>query len=30
MGLDVVKWFEHSGCIDLAKIAEYIDAYDTF
>lgn len=24
------KWFEHSGCIDLAKVAEYIDAYDTF
>jgi hypothetical protein len=24
------KWFEHSGCIDLAKIAEYIDAYNTF
>ncbi|KFY22848.1 hypothetical protein V491_02701 [Pseudogymnoascus sp. VKM F-3775] len=24
------KWFEHSGCIDLAKIAEYIDEYYTF
>jgi hypothetical protein len=24
------KWFEHSGCIDLAKIPEYIYAYDTF
>ncbi|KFY75266.1 hypothetical protein V499_04727 [Pseudogymnoascus sp. VKM F-103] len=29
-GLMLRKWFEHSGCIDLAKIAEYIDAYDTF
>ena len=24
------KWFEHSGRIDLAKITEYINAYDTF
>jgi hypothetical protein len=24
------KWFEHSGCINLTKIAEYIDAYNTF
>jgi len=29
-GLMLRKWFEHSGCINLAKIAEYIDAYKTF
>lgn len=29
-GLMLRKWFEHDGCIDLAKIAEYSDAYDTF
>lgn len=29
-GLMLRKWFEHSGCVDLTKIAEYIDAYDTF
>jgi hypothetical protein len=24
------KWFEHNGCNDLARIAEYIDAYNVF
>ncbi len=24
------KWFQHSGCVDVARIAEYIDAYDRF
>jgi len=24
------KWFEHSAGVDLARIAEFIDAYDTF
>jgi len=30
IGLDAAEWFKHSGCIDLTKIAEYINAYDTF
>lgn len=29
-GLMLRKWFQHSGCVDIAKIAEYIDTYDTF
>ncbi|KFY92486.1 hypothetical protein V498_04915 [Pseudogymnoascus sp. VKM F-4517 (FW-2822)] len=29
-GLMLRKWFQHSGRVDLAIIAEYIDAYDTF
>ncbi|OBT93156.1 hypothetical protein VE01_09219 [Pseudogymnoascus verrucosus] len=29
-GLMLRKWFQHSGCVDLARIAEYIDAYDRF
>ncbi|KAH8752337.1 hypothetical protein F5882DRAFT_420028 [Hyaloscypha sp. PMI_1271] len=29
-GLMLRKWFEHSGGVDLARIAEFIDAYDTF
>jgi hypothetical protein len=28
-GLMLRKWFKHSRCIDLAKIAEYIDRYNT-
>jgi hypothetical protein len=24
------KWFQHSRCVNVAKIAEYIDAYDRF
>lgn len=26
-GVMLRKWFEHSGCINLGRIAEYIDAY---
>ena len=29
-GLMLRKWFEHSAGVDLARIAEFIDAYDTF
>ncbi|KFY03267.1 hypothetical protein V490_00223 [Pseudogymnoascus sp. VKM F-3557] len=29
-GLMLRKWFQHSGCVDLARIAGYIDTYDTF
>jgi len=29
-GLMVRKWFEHRGCIDLEKIAVYVEKYETY